>query len=93
MRKFVLGLNALFTAVVVSGSVDAGELEQVQGYYQPQPQRYYYEPQSYYQPQQYYYQPQASQYYYQEPRPNMFGRLWKMEQRKNAWLRQTFFRL
>ncbi|MBC7817953.1 MAG: hypothetical protein IAG10_13765 [Planctomycetaceae bacterium] len=78
MCKFALGLIALFAAVAVSGSVNAGELQQVQYYYQPQPQPYYY-------------QPQPQQYYYQQPQPNLFGRMWNMEQRKNAWLRQTFF--
>jgi hypothetical protein len=37
-----------------------------------------------------YSQPQQ-QYYYQEQRPNLFQQMWDMEQRKNAWLRQTFF--
>lgn len=96
MRQFVLGLIALVAAVAVSsGSVSAGELQQVQYSYQPQPQQYSYQPQPqqyYYQPQPYYYQPQPQQYYYQEPRPNLFGRMWEMEQRKNAWLRQTFIR-
>ncbi|TXT24794.1 MAG: hypothetical protein FD138_3032 [Planctomycetota bacterium] len=38
-----------------------------------------------------YAQPQQQQYYYQEQRPNLFQGMWEMEQRKNAWLRQTFF--
>jgi len=93
MRKFTLGLIALAAVAAMSGSANARERrflflawedgradrsQQQQYYSQPQPQQYYYS------------QPQQP-YYYREQRPNAFQQLWEMEQRKNAWLRQSFF--
>lgn len=82
MRKFVLGLIALAGVAAMSDSASARERQFLfmtwddgRGYSQPQVQ---------------YYQPQQQQYYYEE-RPNLFQQMWDMEQRKNAWLRQTFF--
>ncbi|MBM3968515.1 MAG: hypothetical protein FJ302_01425 [Planctomycetes bacterium] len=83
MRKFLLGLIALAGVVAMSDSASARERQFLflawddgrPEYVQPQAQPA--------QPQQ--------QYYYQEERPNLFQRLWDMEQRKNAWLRRTFF--
>lgn len=83
MRKFVLGLIALAGVAAMSDSASARERQFLfmtwddgRGYSQQQTQ---------------YYQPQQQQYYYQEQRPNLFQGMWEMEQRKNAWLRQTFF--
>lgn len=43
-----------------------------------------------------YYDPSSGQYYtyeYQQvdSQPNLFQQLWDLEQRKNAWLKRTFF--
>lgn len=83
MRKFVLGLIAVAGLAAMSDSASARERrflfmswDDGRGYSQQQVQ---------------YAQPQQQQYYYQEERPNLFQGMWEMEQRKNAWLRQTFF--
>ncbi len=84
MRKLVLGLIALAGVAAMSGSASARERQFLfmawddgrADYSQQQVQ---------------YAQPQQQQYYYQEQRPNLFQGMWEMEQRKNAWLRQTFF--
>lgn len=81
MRKLVLGLIALAGVAAMSDSASARErqfLFLVWDDGKPE----YSQPVQYAQP-----QPQ----YYVEERPNLFQQLWEMEQRKNAWLRQTFF--
>ena len=83
MRKFILGLIALAGVAAMSDSASARERQFLfmvwddgrADYSQQQVQNA--------QPQQ--------QYYYQEQRPNLFQGMWEMEQRKNAWLRRTFF--
>ena len=84
MRKFVLGLIALAGVAAMSDSASARERRFMfmawddgrANYSQQQVQ---------------YAQPQQQQSYYQEQRPNLFQGMWQMEQRKNAWLRQSFF--
>lgn len=84
MRKFVLGLIALAGVAAMSDSASARERRFMfmvwddgrANYSQQQVQ---------------YAQPQQQQNYYQEQRPNLFQGIWEAEQRKNAWLRQTFF--
>lgn len=78
MRKFVWGLVALAGVAAVANSANARERRLL--FLSWEDGRGY--------SQQQYAQPQ--QQYYQEQRPNMFQRMWEMEQQKNAWLRQTF---
>ena len=82
MRNLVLGLIALAGVAAMSGSASARDRQFLfmarddgRGNYSQQQVQY----------------AQPQQQYYQEQRPNMVQRMWNMEQRKNAWLRQTFF--
>lgn len=83
MRKFVLGLIALAGVAAMSDSASARERRFMFMAWDDNRANYS-------QPQQQYAQPQQ-QNYYQEQRPNLFQGMWEAEQRKNAWLRQTFF--
>lgn len=83
MRKFVWGMIALAGVATLSESASARERQFLflawddgrDVYSQQQVQ---------------YAQPQQQNYDY-EQRPNLFQQMWDLEQRKNAWLRQTFF--
>lgn len=83
MRKFVLGLIALAGVAAMSDSASARERQFLFLVWDDGRANYSQQQVQYAQPQQ--------QYYYQEERGNLFQRMWDMEQRKNAWLRQTFF--
>ena len=83
MRKFVFGLIALAGVAAMSDSASARERRFMFMAWDDGRANYS-------QPQQQYAQPQQ-QNYYQEQRPNLFQGMWEAEQRKNAWLRQTFF--
>lgn len=85
MRKVVFGLVALAAVAAISDSAEARDRRYSfrsqrvsRNYVQQQPVEYS-------EPQQGYY------YEQQEDRPSFFGRLIEMENRKNAWLRRTFF--
>lgn len=82
MRKFVLGLIALAGLAAVSDSASARERQFL--FITWDDGRYEYSNQQVetWQPQQGYYQEESS---------NLFQQMWDAEQRKNAWLRQTFF--
>ncbi len=88
MRKFVLGLIALAGVAAMSDSASARERRFMFMAWDDGRANYSQQQVQYAQPQQQ--QPQQ-QYYYQEQRPNLFQGMWEAEQRKNAWLRQTFF--
>ncbi len=84
MHKFVLGLIALAGVAAMSDSASARERQFLfmvwdDGRADNSQQQVQYA------------QPQQQQHHYQEQRPNLFQAMWEMEQRKNAWLRQTFF--
>lgn len=89
MRKLLVVVTAIVVAGLSQGSAEAGlfdglirrsEPQQVQ-YYQAADGQWYYTGQT----------QQVQPYYVEEQRPNAFQQLWEMEQRKNAWLKRTFF--
>lgn len=84
MRKVIWGLAALAGLSMTSGSAEARERQFLFLAWDDGRAEYV-------QPQQEYVQPQHQQQYYSEERPNVIERLWEMEQRKNAWLRRSFF--
>lgn len=81
MRKFVLGLIALAGVAAMSDSASARERQFLFLAWDDGRTEHV---------QQQAPQAQPQQQYYVEERPNVFGRMWEMEQRKNAWLRRTF---
>lgn len=83
MRTLVLGLIALVGVAAMSGSASARDRQSRYMRWNDGSSNYSQQQVQYAQPQQ--------QNYYQEQRPNLFQQMWDMEQRKNAWLRQTFF--
>lgn len=82
MRKFVWGFIALAGVAAMSDSASARERRFLFLAWDDGRANYSQQQVEHVQPQ---------QQYYQEERPNLFQGLWEMEQRKNAWLRQTFF--
>ena len=82
MRKLILGLVALAGVVSMSDSASARERQFLFMAWDDGRAGY---------SQQQAQVAQLQQQYYVEERPNLFGRMWEMEQRKNARLRQMFF--
>ncbi len=85
MRKVLFGLSALVGLSMISGSAQARERQFLLLAWddgRPEYAQQHVEP-AYVQPQQH--------YYHSEPRPNLFQQMWDLEQRKNAWLRRSFF--
>ena len=82
MRKLILGLVALAGVVSMSDSASARERQFLFMAWDDGRAGYSQQQAQVAQPQ---------QQYYVEERPNLFGRMWEMEQRKNARLRQMFF--
>lgn len=89
MRKLVAVALALAFAGLNAPSAEAGLFDGLRRRSEPQATYYQAADGNYY-----YYteqQPQFAPQYVEEEKPNLFEQLWEMEQRKNAWLRRTFF--
>ena len=84
MKKVVFGLLALAAVVAISDSAEARDRRYSSRSQRVSRNNYVQQPVQYSEPQQGY-------YYEQQERPSFFGSLIEMENRKNAWLRRTFF--